>query len=679
MESVKEKKEISLDNPKLYINRELSWLEFNRRVLEEAEDLNNPLLERLKFIAIFFTNLDEFFMIRVAGLKKMVSANINRPSFDGLTPKEQLRKITQKTKQLLKEMEAQYRKLTYELKTEKIYIHKYSDLPKTLKKRADKYFEEFVYPVLTPLAVDLTHPFPHLPSLSFNIIVEIISEELKFGLIPIPKVLPRFVKLKEQEREEHYLYLEDLIIHHIGKLFPDQKIRSVATFRVTRDADIIIQEDEADDLLEEIEKGLRKRRFGKPVRLEINGGSNFILNFLKDELEIKDYDIYKLNIPLNLSDLWSLYREIDRSDLKFSPYVPYYPHQFNIEIFNALKNHEFILFHPYESFDPVVELVEEAVEDPNVLAIKQTLYRAGRNSPIVEALSRAAQKGKEVTAVVEIKARFDEESNIVWAKRLEEEGVHVIYGISGLKTHAKLLMIVRKEESGIKRYVHIGTGNYNVETAKIYSDVSYLTSDSEIGEDVSRIFNVLTGYFHPPELSKLFISPVDLKKKILEMIEEEAELGKSGRIIAKMNSLVDPDAIKALYRASQAGVKIDLIVRGICCLRPGIEGVSENIKVISIVGKYLEHARIFYFGAGGEEKVFISSADWMPRNFHRRVETLVPIEDRELKEKLKTILEIQLRDTAKARILLPTGEYTRPEEREFNSQEYFERWVRRIK
>ncbi len=679
MESVKEKREINLDNPKLYINRELSWLEFNKRVLEEAEDLNNPLLERLKFIAIFFTNLDEFFMIRVAGLKKMVSANINRPSFDGLTPKEQLRKIAQKTKQLLRETETQYRKLISELKAEKIYIHKYSDLPRTLKKRADKYFEEFVYPVLTPLAVDLTHPFPHLPSLSFNIIVEIISEELKFGLIPIPKVLPRFVKLKEKDKEEHYLYLEDLIIHHIGKLFPDQEIRSVATFRVTRDADIIIQEDEADDLLEEIEKGLRKRRFGKPVRLEINGGSSFILNFLKDELEIKDYDIYKLDIPLNLSDLWSFYREIDRSDLKFPPHIPYYPPQFNIEIFNALRSHEFILFHPYESFDPVVELVEEATEDPNVLAIKQTLYRAGKNSPIVEALSKAAQKGKEVTAVVEIKARFDEESNIVWAKRLEEEGVHVIYGIPGLKTHAKLLMIVRKEENGIKRYVHLGTGNYNVETAKIYSDVSYLTSDPEIGEDVSRIFNVLTGYFHPPELSKLFISPVDLKKKILEMIEEEAELGERGRIIAKMNSLVDPDAIKALYRASQAGVKIDLIVRGICCLRPGIEGVSENIRVISIVGKYLEHARIFYFGAGGEGKVFISSADWMPRNFHRRVETLVPIEDKKLKEKLKAILEIQLRDTAKARILLPTGEYTRPEEREFNSQEYFERWVRRIK
>ncbi|MEO2068364.1 MAG: polyphosphate kinase 1 [Desulfurobacteriaceae bacterium] len=661
MENVK-----NLDNSKLYINRELSWLEFNRRVLEEAEDPTNPLLERLKFIAIFFTNLDEFFMIRVAGLKQMVSANVNRPSFDGLTPKEQLRKITQKTKQLLKDVEVQYKKLISELQEEKIYIHKYSELPKALKKRADKYFEEFVYPILTPLAVDLTHPFPHLPSLSFNIIVEIISDELKFGLIPIPKVLPRFIKLKE--KEEHYLYLEDLIINHIRELFPNQEIRGIATFRVTRDADIVIQEDEADDLLEEVEKGLRKRRFGNPVRLEINGGSDFIVNFLKDELEIKDYDVYKLDIPLNLSDLWSLYREIDRPDLKYPPYIPYYPPQFNIEIFNALKNHEFILFHPYESFDPIVELVEEAAEDPNVLAIKQTLYRVEKNSPIVEALSKAAQNGKEVTAVVEIKARFDEESNIVWARRLEEEGVHVIYGIPRLKTHAKLLMIVRKEENGIKRYIHIGTGNYNVETTKVYSDVSYLTSDPEIGEDVSKIFNVLTGYFHPPKLSRIFISPIDLKKKILEMIEEEAESGKDGRIIAKMNSLVDPDVIKALYRASQKGVKIDLIVRGICCLRPGIEGVSENIKVISIVGKYLEHARIFYFKAKGEEKLFISSADWMPRNFHRRVETLVPIENKELKEKLKKILETQLKDTAKVRILLPTGEYVRPTERKFNSQ-----------
>ncbi len=663
-----------LNNPKLFINRELSWLEFNKRVLEEAQDEENPLLERLKFIAIFFTNLDEFFMIRVAGLKKVVSAEVNRPSFDGLTPKEQLRRITKRTKQLIKEAEKEYRRLIGLLKERGIYIHSYRELTKKLKKKADSYFEEFVFPVLTPLAVDLTHPFPHLPSLSFNIIVEMISEEIQFGLVPIPRILPRFIKLAEAEGKLHFLLLEDLIIHHLDKLFPEQEIRSVATFRVTRDADIVIQEAEADDLLEEIEKGLRKRRYGNPVRLEINGGSDFIVNFLKDELEIEDYGVYQMGIPLNLSDLWSLYRRVDRPDLKFPPYVPYYPPQFNVEIFTAMKNHDHVLFHPYESFDPIVELVEEAAEDPNVLAIKQTLYRVGRNSPIVEALSRAAQNGKEVTAVVEIKARFDEESNIVWAKRLEEEGVHVIYGIPGLKTHAKLLMIVRKEENGIKRYVHIGTGNYNVETSKVYSDVSFLTSDPEIGEDVSRIFNVITGYFHPPELSKLFISPVNLKKKVLSLIEEEIELGDRGRIVAKMNSLVDPEVIKALYRASIAGVRVELLVRGICCLRPGIERVSENIRVVSIVGKYLEHARIFYFSRG--DRVFISSADWMPRNFHRRVEALVPIEEKVLKDKLKKILELQLRDTAKARYLQSDGSYTRPKQRDFNSQEFFERWVR---
>jgi polyphosphate kinase len=570
----------------------------------------------------------------------------------------------------LKETETQYRKLIYELKTEKIYIHKYSDLPKNLKKRADKYFEEFVYPVLTPLAVDLTHPFPHLPSLSFNIIVEIISEELKFGLIPIPKVLPRFVELEEGK----FVYLEELIVHHLEELFPGQEIRSVATFKVTRDADIVIQEDEADDLLEAIEKGLRNRKFGEPVRLEVNGGSELILSILKDELELGEEDTYRLRIPLKLSDLWSLYKGIDRPDLKFPPFVPYYPPQFEVELFTAIKSKSSVLYHPYESFDPIVELIEEAAEDPNVLAIKQTLYRVGKNSPIVEALSKAAKKGKEVTAIVELKARFDEESNIVWARKLEEDGVHVVYGVPGLKTHAKLLMIVRKEEGKIRRYVHLGTGNYNVETAKVYTDVSYLTADEEVGEDTSRIFNLITGYFHPPELKKLFISPINLKEKILSLIEEEAELGKEGRIVAKMNSLVDPEVIRALYRASQRGVKIELIVRGICCLRPQVKGVSENIRVISIVGKYLEHARIFYFKRG--DRLFISSADWMPRNFHRRVETLVPIEEKELKEKLKEILEIQLKDTAKARFLKADGTYERPKVRDFNSQEYFEKWVR---
>ena len=661
---------VNLKDPKLYINRELSWLEFNRRVLEEAEDETNPLLERLKFIAIFFTNLDEFFMIRVAGLKKQVAAGVNRPSFDGLTPKEQLKKISKKTRELLRTTEKDYKNLIKLLKEEGIKLYTYRELPKKLKKKADKYFKELVFPVLTPLAVDLTHPFPHLPSLSFNIIVEMLSEELRFGLVPVPKVLPRFVKLEENS----YIYLEELILEHLNELFPNQKIRSIATFRITRDADIVIQEDEADDLLEEVEKGLRKRRFGQPVRLEINGGSEMILSFLKDELELSDDDIYRLKIPLNLSDLWNLYKEIERPDLKFPPYIPYYPPQFEVGVFTALKKGEAVLFHPYESFDPIVELVEEAAEDPNVLAIKQTLYRVGRNSPIVEALSRAAQNGKEVTAVVELKARFDEESNIVWARKLEEDGVHVVYGVPGLKTHAKLLMIVRKEENGIKRYLHLGTGNYNVETAKIYSDESFLTSDDSLGEDVSRIFNVITGYFHPPKLKEIFISPVNLKEKILELIEAEASLKEKGRIVAKMNSLVDPEVIEALYRASQRGVKIDLIVRGICCLRPGIPGVSENIKVVSIVGKYLEHSRIFYFSK--DDQLFISSADWMPRNFHRRVETLVPIKNEKLKEKLKEILKIQLKDTAKARILQSDGTYTRPEKRDFNSQEFFERWVR---
>ncbi len=663
MESVK-------PDPKLFINRELSWLEFNRRVLEESEDELNPLLERLKFVAIFFTNLDEFFMIRVAGLKKQVEAGINRPSFDGLTPKEQLKKISRKTRELLKQAEGDYSTLVKLLKEKGIKLFKYRELPQKLKKKADRYFEEFVFPVLTPLAVDLTHPFPHLPSLSFNIIVEMLSEELRFGIIPIPKVLPRFVRLDEGV----YVYLEELIVNHVEELFPQQRIRKTATFRVTRDADIVIQEDEADDLLEEVEKGLRKRRFGRPVRLEINGGSDFVISYLKDELELQDDDIYRMRIPLNLSDLWELYREVDRPDLKFPPYVPYYPPQFEVDVFSAVKRRDTVLFHPYESFDPIVELVEEAAEDPNVLAIKQTLYRVGKNSPIVEALSRAAQNGKEVTAVVELKARFDEESNIVWAKRLEEDGVHVVYGVPGLKTHAKLLMIVRREENGIKRYVHLGTGNYNVETARIYSDVSFLTADERVGEDVSRIFNVITGYFHPPKLKELSISPVSLKDRILSLIREEAELGKEGRIVAKMNSLVDPEVIMELYRASQRGVRIELLVRGICCLRPGIEGLSENIRVISIVGKYLEHARIFYFKRG--DRLFISSADWMPRNFHRRVETLVPIRDERCKEKLKEILEIQLRDTAKARILQSDGTYKRYEKRDFNSQEYLERWVR---
>ncbi len=668
-------KKVKLDDPKNFINRELSWLEFNRRVLEEAEDTSNPLLERLKFIAIFFNNLDEFFMIRVAGLKQQICANITKPSFDGLTPKEQFLKVSQKTRELLKLAERDYRELVRLLKKEDIHICKYSELPQRLKESADRYFYDVVFPVLTPLAVDAAHPFPHLPTLSFNIIVELYNQELKFGIIPIPKVLPRFVKIG---KAEHYLLLEDLIENHLKELFPNERIDSTAMFRITRDADIVIQEDEADDLLEEVEKGLRKRRFGKPVRLEINGGSPYIVSFLKDELELEDEDVYFVKMPLNLSDLWSLYHKIDRPELKFSPLVPYYPPELDIDIFDALRSKEVILFHPYESFDPVVELVEEAADDPNVLAIKQTLYRVGKNSPVVEALGRAAQNGKEVTAVVEIKARFDEESNIVWAKKLEQDGVHVIYGVPGLKVHAKMLMIVRKEGNKIRRYVHLGTGNYNVETVKVYSDVSFLTTDETVAEDVSRVFNMITSYLHEPRLEKLRVSPLNLKTQILKLINREISFGSDGRIIAKMNSLVDPEVIKALYAASIAGVKIDLIVRGICCLRPAIEGLSQNINVKSIVGKYLEHARIFYFKNGGNEEIYISSADWMPRNFHRRVETLIPIESEELKSKLKDILSYQLRDTAKSRILLSDGTYVRPQKRDFNCQEFFENWVRTV-
>jgi len=646
--------------------------------LEEAKDETNPLLEKVKFLAIFFTNLDEFFMIRVAGLKQQISAGIGKSSPDGLTPKEQLGKISQKTRVLLRETSVQYRKIVKELKSKSIFIHQYDKLNKTLKKLADRYFYEFVYPVLTPLAVDLTHPFPHLSNLSFNVIVEIHDEELKFGLVPVPKNLPRFIKLKSSGEGLHYILLEDLIIHHIESLFPEQNITDVASIRITRDADIVIQEDEADDLFEEIEKGIRKRRFGKPVRLEANGCTEYMINFLKDELELHEEDVFHLNMPLNLPDLWKIY-DIDRPALKFPVYTPYYPSIFNIDIFSVLKMKDVALFHPYESIDPVVDLIEDAAEDPNVLAIKQTLYRVGKNSLIVEALKKAAQNGKEVVAVVEIKARFDEESNISWAKQLEEEGVHVVYGVPGLKTHAKLLMIVRKEDDTIRRYIHIGTGNYNVSTAKIYSDIAFMTADLVIGEDVSKLFNVMTGYFHPPELNRIYMSPITLKKKVLQLIEAEMEAGEDGRIIAKMNSLVDPEVIRALYRASMKGVKIDLIIRGICCLRPGIKGISENIKVISIVGKYLEHARIFYFKNKGKEEIYISSADWMPRNFHKRVESFVPVVSPEPKEFLKQILETQLKDTSKVRILLSDGNYFRPDKRDFNSQEYFERWIREVK
>ena len=670
-----------LNNPKLYINRELSWLEFNRRVLEESEDETNPLLERMKFIAIFHSNLDEFFMIRVAGLKQRVYAKMMEPSFDGLTPLEQLEKIYEKTTELLKSVEKNYNKIVDELSKHGIHIHDFKKVDGELKHKGNKYFEEHILPVLTPLAVDAAHPYPHVVNLGFNILLKIKDDDgIKLGLVPIPKNIPRFIKIDLNDDKLHYVLLEDLIIENLHHLFPNKKIVNIMIYRLTRDADIRIQEDEADDLLEEIEKGLKERRFGKAVRLEVNGDSQYLLHFLMDEYDLGEKDVYKLNIPLNLTDLWQLYGELDFPELRYPPYTPYLSPIFEIDLFTLLKKKDVVLFHPYDSFEPVVDLLNEAVDDPNVLAVKMILYRVGKNSPIVDALRRMAANGKEVTTVIELKARFDEESNISWAKFLEETGAHVVYGIPKMKIHAKLLMIVRKEGDKIKRYVHTSTGNYNYSTVKIYSDVGYMTSDETIGKDVEKIFNAITGYFQHPDLKKLSISPHRLKERIIKCIKREMEYGKEGKIIAKMNSLVDVDVIKELYKASQKGVDIKLIVRGICCLRPNIEGISDNIHVRSIVGKYLEHARIFYFrnGGGDNEEVYISSADWMPRNFNKRVETLVPIENPKIKEYLKEILHIQLKDTAKARILQSDGSYIRPEKRDFNSQEYFEKLVREV-
>ena len=676
-------------NGNLYINRELSWLDFNKRVLEESEDELNPLLERLKFLAIFGTNLDEFFMVRVAGLKQQVYANITTSSFDGLTPKQQLIEINKKLRPLLNNVDNQYEKIISELKKHKIYIHTYNNISDDLRKKINNYFDKYILPILTPLGVDATHPYPHIVNLGFNILVKLHDGEgIKLGIVPIPKNIPRFIKIDNNSTNNnnnnnnlkciHYVLLEDIIMENMEKLFPNKTIKKMITYRLTRDADIRIQEDEAGDLLGEIEKGLKYRRFGKAVRLEIKGDSKYLLEFLKDEYDLTNDDIYKSNAPLNLGDLWQLYGDINISNLKYPNFVPFLSSVFEMDLFSIIDYKDLILYNPYDSFEPVVDLINRAANDPDVLAIKMTLYRTGKNSPIVAALKNAVDNGKEVTAVIELKARFDEESNISWAKYLEEEGAHVVYGIPKLKIHGKVLMVVRKEGNELKRYVHIGTGNYNCATAKVYTDLGLFTSNEKIGKDVEKIFNAITGYFNHPKLDKIYISPNKLKNKLIELIRNEAKNKEKGRIIAKMNSLVDVDIINELYLASKEGVKIDLIVRGICCLRPGIKGLSENINVISIVGKYLEHARIFYFKneGGDKEELYISSADWMPRNFNKRIELMTPIESEIIKEYIKEILDIQLKDTAKVRILKEDGNYIRPEKRDFNSQEYFEKWVK---
>ncbi|NPA03834.1 MAG: RNA degradosome polyphosphate kinase [Epsilonproteobacteria bacterium] len=672
---------MNLLDPKLYINRELSWLKFNTRVLEEAEDPSNPLLERVKFLAIYGTNLDEFYMIRVAGLKKLFKHHIRVTGPDKMTPREQLKAIREYLHKEKKRVEKDFFTLFEELKKEGLFLKEYDELEDGEKERIDRYFYTNLYPVIVPIAVDATHPFPHLNNLSFALALKLADtsnpKNSKYGLVRIPRVLPRFVHLEDNT----YIPIETIVQAHIDSLFPGYHAISSTPFRVTRNADIEIEEEEADDFMELLEEGLKLRRKGEIVRLEIGvSAKEELVEFLKSHLLIQDEDIYRYKIPLNLGGLWQIASNKNFPHLLFEPYTPKVPPPLDStdDIYTVLDNQEILLYHPYESFEPVVKFIADASKDPNVLAIRMTLYRVGKNSPIVKALIDAAESGKQVTAMVELKARFDEENNLIWARELEKAGAHVIFGIPGFKVHAKIAQVIKQEGEKLKQYVHIATGNYNPSTARIYTDVSFFTSNKEITEDATRFFHFLTGFSKKTKLSTLYISPFQIKPKLLELIQAEKEKGTKGHIIAKMNSLVDQDVIVALYQASMAGVKIDLIVRGICCLRPKVEGVSENIEVISIVGKYLEHARIFYF-KHSNPKIFISSADWMPRNLERRIELMTPIFNKELSNKLLDILSIQLKDNVKARVLMPDGNYVKRTprgKRAINSQLWMEEYAK---
>ena len=670
-----------LKDPKLYINRELSWLKFNTRVLEEAQDPSNPLLERLKFIAIYGTNLDEFYMIRVAGLKKLFKYRIRVTGPDKMTPLEQLRAIRDYLHCEKVMLQNTFDEIIAKLKTHGLELKNYSELDSATKKEINSYFYSNLYPVIVPIAVDATHPFPHLNNLSFALVLKLADtsnpSEIKFGLVRIPRVLPRFVQTGNT-----YIPIETIVQAHLDSLFPGYKVLSSAPFRVTRNADIEIEEEEADDFMELLEEGLKLRRKGEIVRLEIGENADAdLIDFLNEHLHIDAEDIYKYRIPLNLGALWEIVSNKMFAHLLYEPYTPKIlpPLDSGEPIFSIIDHEEVMLYHPYGSFDPVVKFIKEASRDPDVLAIRMTLYRVGRNSPIVRALINAAESGKQVTAMVELKARFDEENNLIWAKELEKAGAHVIFGIPGFKVHAKIAQVIKRDGDRLRQYVHVATGNYNPQTAKIYTDVSLFTSDSNITEDATRFFHFLTGFSKKTKLKTLYMSPFQIKPKLLQLIDEERKKGEEGHIIAKMNSLVDSDVIEALYKASMAGTKIDLIVRGICCLRPGVEGVSDNIRVISIVGKYLEHARIFYF-KHSEPQLFISSADWMPRNLERRIELMAPIFNADIAERLYEILQIQLKDNVKARELQPDGNYIKVKREsgkpKINSQELMEEYVK---
>lgn len=646
--------------PEYYRNRELSWLQFNERILLEAKDKTNRLFERLKFLSITASNLDEFFMVRVASLKDMVDAKFTKPDLAGMKPKEQLVEILKETHGFMgKQYSTFNRSLLPLLDKEGLTIlTAHEQMNEVQCKFVDDYFDEMIYPILTPMAVDSARPFPLIRNKSLNICVLLKGkDEENYATVQVPAVVSRIVELPS-DNGRTVILLEQIIERNIDKLFSNHKVICAYPYRITRNADLSIDEDDAADLLEEIQKQLKKRQRGEAIRLEIEDKCDKnIIKFLKRELNVGDESIYKISGPIDLTFLMKLYGMEGFEYLKDEKYIPVQSAMINDDedIFTQISRNDILLHHPYESFDPVVDFVRQAANDENVLAIKQTLYRVSGNSPIIASLAKAADNGKQVTVLVELKARFDEENNIQWAKKLEKSGCHVIYGLMGLKTHSKITLVVRKEDEGIKRYVHLGTGNYNDATAKLYTDMGLLTCNEAIGEDATAVFNMISGYSEPKQWNKLSLAPYWLRDRFLYLIRREAMYAKEGRkafITAKMNSLCDKEIIAALYEASSAGVEINLIVRGICCLKTGIPGISENIHVRSIVGTFLEHSRIFYFSNGGNEEVYMASADWMPRNLDKRVEILFPVEDERLKTEVINILNIQLADTLKAHILV---------------------------
>ena len=657
---------VDLNNPEYYINRELSWLRFNLRVLRESGVKAMPLLERLKFVCISASNLDEFFMVRVAGLYNQLENGINKKDAAGLTVEEQLKLIA---KSAHMQMKAKYRYLfsiLKELRKEGIMLSRVGDVEESGKQWLEEYYREIVYPVLTPMAVDASRPFPFLMNRSLNLAVELINNEGQHsrGFVQVPSVLPRIIEV-ERCSQRTFVFLEEVIIVHCQDLFKGCEILDIVPFRITRDSDLDVDEEDMENLLKEIEISLRKRKRGASVRLEILKTRNqSIKKFLAENLDLTEQAIYEINGPLDVTCFFKFIKLLNEPKWEFEPFVPQKPLELPKldNLFDRIREHDILFHHPYESFEAVIKLVSDAANDPNVLAIKQTLYRVSGNSPIVGALAKAAENGKQVTVLVELKARFDEENNIIWARRLEKAGCHVIYGLMGLKTHAKIILIVRKEPDGIKRYVHLGTGNYNDNTAKLYTDIGIMTANDQFGSDASAFFNLLSGYSDPPVWNKLVMAPLGLRQKLYELIDNEitqVQKGHEGHIIVKMNSLIDKEITKKLYEASMGGVKIELIVRGICGLKPGLPGISENITVRSIVGRQLEHSRIFYFANGGSEQVYLSSADWMPRNLNERVELFFPVESARHIKRIKGILELVLKDNVGAHILQSNGSYRR--------------------